>query len=106
MSTLAKLNVQSVTRVSKQDPIQQRRRKLVAGIEERMKVAGAALKGESYEVKRNAWVKNEHGEKVLVERQRKVRAWFLNKTVAGMSSAIAAIEHYNWARAMPCLLSR
>ncbi|MDC1229500.1 hypothetical protein N8Z63_07380 [Octadecabacter sp.] len=53
--------------------MQQRRQKLVAGIEEQLKVAAAAANGESYEVRRKVWAKNEHGEKVLVERMRKVR---------------------------------
>lgn len=76
MSQLAKLNVKCVVRTNKQDPVQQRRQKLIAGIEEQMNVAVAAMSGENYEVARKTWVKNEGGEKVLVERMRKVRAWF------------------------------
>lgn len=79
MSALAKLTVKTVTRTNKQDPVQQRRQKLMAGIEEQLKVAAAAVKGESYEVQRKAWAKNEHGEKVLAERMRKVRAWFFEQ---------------------------
>ena len=79
MSNLTKLTVKSVVRASTQEPVQQRRRKLVAGIEEQMNVAAAALKGESYEVQRKTWVKNEQDEKVLVERMRKVRAWFFEQ---------------------------
>ena len=79
MSALSKLTVKSVTRANKQDPVQQRRQKLMAGIEEQLRVAAAALKGESYEVRRNTWAKNEHGEKVLTERMRKVRAWFFEQ---------------------------
>jgi len=79
MSALSKLTVKSVIRTSKQDPVQQRRQKLVAGIEEQLKVAEAALKGESYQVRRETWAKNEQGEKVLVERMRKVRAWFFEQ---------------------------
>jgi hypothetical protein len=76
MSHLSKLTVKTVVRTNKLDPVIQRRQKLVAAIEEQLKVAEAAHKGESYEVKRKAWTKNEQGEKVLVERMRKVRAWF------------------------------
>lgn len=79
MTNLSKLTVKSVTRASKQDPVQQRRQKLVAGIEEQMKVAAAALKGESYETMRKTWGTNEQGEKVLVEKLRKVRAWFFEQ---------------------------
>ena len=59
--------------------MQQRRQKLVTGIEEQLKVAAAAVKGESYEVRRSTWAKNEQGEKVLTERMRKVRAWFFEQ---------------------------
>jgi carbamoylphosphate synthase large subunit len=79
MSHLTKLTVKSVTRTNKQDPVQQRRQKLVAGIEEQLKVAEAAVKGESYEVLKKTWAKNEQGEKVLVERMRKVRKWFFEQ---------------------------
>ncbi len=79
MSALAKLTVKTVTRTNKQDPVQQRRQKLMAGIEEQLKVAAAAVTGESYEVRRKVWAKNEHGEKVLTERMRKVRAWFFEQ---------------------------
>lgn len=51
----------------------------MTGIEEQLKVAAAAVKGESYEVRRKVWAKDEHGEKVLVERMRKVRAWFFEQ---------------------------
>jgi hypothetical protein len=79
MSHLTKLTVKSVIRTNKQDPVQQRRQKLVAGIEEQLKVAEAAAKGESYEMLKKAWAKNQQGEKVLVERMRKVRKWFFEQ---------------------------
>jgi hypothetical protein len=79
MSHLTKLTVKSVIRTNKQDPVQQRRQKLVAGIEEQLKVAEAAVKGESFEVLKKTWAKNQQGEKVLVERMRKVRKWFFEQ---------------------------
>jgi carbamoylphosphate synthase large subunit len=79
MSHLTKLTVKSVIRTNKQDPVQQRRQKLVAGIEEQLKVAEAAVKGENYEVLKKTWAKNQQGEKVLVERMRKVRKWFFEQ---------------------------
>ena len=79
MSHLTKLTFKSVIRTNKQDPVQQRRQKLVAGIEEQLKVAEAAVKGESYEVLKKTWAKNQQGEKVLVERMRKVRKWFFEQ---------------------------
>lgn len=76
---LSKLTVKSVTRINKQDPVQQRRQKLIAGIDDQLNVAAAAAKGESFEAAKKAWVKNEQGEKVLVERMRVVRAWFFEQ---------------------------
>ncbi|MGR3661335.1 MAG: hypothetical protein ACU0CA_09160 [Paracoccaceae bacterium] len=61
------------------DPTIERRQKLVAGIEEQLKVAEAVQQGKNYEVKRQSWSKDEQGEKVLVERMRKVRAWFFEQ---------------------------
>ncbi|WP_254428439.1 hypothetical protein [Ruegeria atlantica] len=61
MSNLSKLTVKSVIRCNKQDPVQHRRQKLVAGIEEQMNVVAAARKGESYDVAKRTWAKNEHG---------------------------------------------
>lgn len=79
MSILSKLDLKSVTRANKQDPIQQRRRKLADGIAEQMNVAAAAADGHTYEVTRKTWVKNEQGEKVLIERTRAVHPWFFEQ---------------------------
>ena len=79
MTNLSKLTVKSVTRTNKQDPVQQRRQKLLAGIEEQLNVLAAAMKDESYEVAKKTWVKNEQGEKVLIEKMRAVRAWFFEQ---------------------------
>lgn len=79
MTNLSKLTVKSVVRTNRQDPTQQRRQKLVAGIDEQQRVATAALQDEIYEVKRSGWVTDELGEKKLVERMRKVRAWFFEQ---------------------------
>lgn len=79
MSHLAKLEVKSVVRATKLDPAQLRRRKLLTAIEEQLKAAGAAVKGETYTAKLKTWAKNEQGEKVLVDRVRKVRTWFFER---------------------------
>jgi hypothetical protein len=79
MSHLAKLEFKSVTRAATQDPVQQRRAKLLSAIEEQLKVAEAAVAGRSHQVTRKASVKNEQGERVLVERTGKARAWFFQQ---------------------------
>ena len=79
MSELAKLTVKTVTRTSKQDSVQHRRSKLITSIDEQLNVAAAAMKGEDYQVKRKTWGQDEHGEKVLVDRMRRVRPWFFEQ---------------------------
>ena len=79
MSHLSKLTVKTIVRTNKLNPVMQRRQKLMAGLEDQLKVAEFALKGESYEVRRKVWAKNEQGEQVLIERMRKIRAWFFEQ---------------------------
>jgi hypothetical protein len=76
MSSLSKLTIKAVSRQSKLSPIEARRNKLLAGINEQMEVADAAMRGEQYAVTIPRWTKNEAGEKVRVQRQKVVRSWF------------------------------
>jgi len=76
MSSLAKLTIKTVSRQTKLSPIEARRRKLLAGIDEQLQAADAAMRGEEYSVTLPRWAKNEAGEKVRVQRQRVVRSWF------------------------------
>lgn len=76
MSSLAKLTIKTVSRQTKLSPIEARRNKLLAGIEEQLKVAEATMRGEEYAVTLSRWGKNEAGEKVRVQRQKVVRSWF------------------------------
>lgn len=79
MTQLAKLTVKTVQRMSKADPTQQRRAKLIAKLEEQTKVLAAQLKGDVHQERVQAWVTNEQGEKVAVEKMRQVRAWFFKQ---------------------------
>lgn len=76
MSSLAKLTIKTVSRRPKLSPAEARRNKLLAGIEEQLKVADAAMQGQEYTVTRSRWAKNDAGEKVRVQRLKVVRAWF------------------------------
>ena len=76
MSSLTKLTIKSVSRQTKLSPIEARRNKLLAGIEEQLKVVEAAMRGQEYTITLSRWGKNEAGEKVRVQRQRVVRSWF------------------------------
>jgi hypothetical protein len=79
MSHLAKLNVKTVDRNAHKDPAVKRREKLCAAIEEQLRVQAAAEKGEQYAVASKRWQKNAAGERVLVEHQKRVRAWFFEQ---------------------------
>lgn len=79
MSSLAKLTIKTVSRQNNLSPTEARRNKLLAGINEQMEVAEAAMRGEQYAVTTPRWTKNEAGEKVRVQRQRVVRSWFFER---------------------------
>ena len=76
MSSLAKLTIKSITRQNKLSPVEARRNKLLAGIEDQLHVVDAAMRGEQYSVTLSRTTKNDAGERVRVQRQRVVRAWF------------------------------
>lgn len=79
MSHLAKLMIKRVLRQDTLDPVQARRNKLLAAIEEQLKVAEAAAQGKQHIVTVSRWSKNELGERVQVQHQRITRAWFFNQ---------------------------
>ncbi|AGI72996.1 hypothetical protein OA238_c29850 [Octadecabacter arcticus 238] len=79
MSALAKLNLKTVQRTVKQDPVLARRDKLVAAIEEQGRVLAAVVAGEEYTVKTKRWQTNDAGERVRVEHEKRVRAWFFEQ---------------------------
>jgi len=76
MSSLAKLTIKTVARQNKLSPVEARRNKMLVAIEEQLKVAEAAMRGEEYTVTLSRWDKNDAGEKVRVQRQKVVRSWF------------------------------
>jgi hypothetical protein len=79
MSSLAKLTIKTVSRQSKLSPVEARRNKLLAGINEQFDVVEAAMRGEQYAVTVPRWTKNDAGEKVRVQRQKVVRSWFFER---------------------------
>jgi RecG-like helicase len=79
MSALAKLNLKTIHRVVNKDPITMRREKLVTGIEEQQRVLEAGLRGEAYTVATTRKTKNDVGEVVKEQVERRVRAWFFEQ---------------------------
>ena len=79
MSYLAKLNLKTVHRNVQKDPVVARRDKLASAIEEQGRVLAAALAGNDYTVKVKRWQTNDAGERVRVEHDKRVRAWFFEQ---------------------------
>ena len=79
MSVLAKLNLKTVQRSVVKDPVTLRREKLIAGIEEQLRVVEAAMRGDTYKVLTSKRMRNEAGERVTVENERTVRAWYFEQ---------------------------
>ncbi len=76
MSMLDKLNVKNVQRTVYKSPTEQRRTKLLSAIEEQMRVLEAAQSGQDYTLSVKRWHKGTDGERVRVDAERRVRAWF------------------------------
>lgn len=80
MTQLSKLSFKSVERVgTAKDPVQERRNKLVAALDEQKLVLAAKLKGTDYVVEQKTHTTNEAGERVQQTRQRTIRAWFFEQ---------------------------
>ena len=79
MSVLAKLNLKTVQRSVAKDPVTLRREKLIAGIEEQLRVVEAAMRGDTYKVRTSKRLRNEAGERVTAENERTVRAWYFEQ---------------------------
>lgn len=79
MSVLAKLNLTTVHRNAKKDPVTARREKLVAAIEEQGRVLSAMRAGNDYTVPVQRWKEGDDGQRVKVTAQKRVRAWFFEQ---------------------------
>lgn len=79
MSVLAKLNLTTVHRNAKKDPVIARREKLVAAIEEQGRVFSALRAGTEYTVPVQRWKEGDEGQRVKVTAQKRVRAWFFEQ---------------------------
>ena len=73
MSVLSKLKIVAVPPKSGLTPEQQRRAKVIAKLQEQLKLAEAALGGPAYKRQRWGWATDENGEKVKVPRP--IRIW-------------------------------
>ena len=79
MAMLAKLNVKNVQRTAYKSPAEQRRTKLLAAIEEQMRVLEATQSGNEYTVRVKRWQKGANGERLRIDADKRVRGWFFEQ---------------------------
>ena len=79
MAPLKTLTFKSIERNRRASEITARRQKLIVKLEEQQKVLEHHVKGEQYVVTRPKWMRNNHGERVLIEKQRVIRPWFFER---------------------------
>ena len=79
MAPLKTLTFKTIERNRRESEITARRRKLIVKLEEQQKVLEHHMKGEQYVVTGPKWMRNNHGERVLVEKQRVIRPWFFKR---------------------------
>ncbi len=76
MSYLSKLNVTQLKKPQSLTPAEHRRMKLVVKLEEQLALAQAQAEGKRYLVTKPSWSRDEAGNKVRVQRERMVKAWW------------------------------
>jgi len=79
MASLKTLTFKTIERNRRESEITARRQKLIIKLEEQQKVLENHMKGERYGVTRPKWMQNNHGERVLVQKQRVIRPWFFER---------------------------
>ena len=79
MAPLKTLRFKSIERNRRESEVIARRGKLILRLEEQQKVLEHRMTGEQYTVNRPKWMQNNHGERVLVQKQRVIRPWFFER---------------------------
>lgn len=75
---LNKLTIVPLKKPEKQSPLEQRRNKLVAKLEEQAELARCQTEGKRYVVMKNAWTRDDAGNKTRVQREKIVRPWWFS----------------------------
>lgn len=76
MSILAKLNLTQLKRPTSKSPQDKRRDNLIQKLEEQSKLAEHEVKGTKYVVSKNAWTRDEAGNKSRITRDKLIRPWY------------------------------
>ena len=76
MKHLGRLKLVAVAQKHVQSKTEHRRAKLIEKLEDQLAMAEALSKGESFHKYKQVWGHNEHGERVRLDREKRVRAWY------------------------------
>ena len=76
MGVLDKIKLVEMARKAKPTAERQRRAKLIEQLQEQLKMAEAMLNGTTYERTKSTWAKDAEGNRVRVQKQVRVRAWW------------------------------
>ena len=76
MSILAKLNLTQLKRPTSKSPQDKRRDNLIQKLEEQSKLAEHEAKGTKYVVSKQAWTRDEAGNKSRITRDKLIRPWY------------------------------
>ena len=79
MASLKTLTFKTIERNRRESEITARRQKLIVKLEEQQKVLEHHIKGERYVVTGPKWMQNNHGARVLVQKQHIIRSWFFER---------------------------
>jgi hypothetical protein len=76
MSIMGSLNIIQLKRPARMTPAEQRRAKLVTKLTEQREMAQAAVEGRSYSATKRVWARDENGNRVRVQREKRVTQWW------------------------------
>jgi hypothetical protein len=79
MTSLKTLTFKTIERNRRESEIIARRHKLIVKLQEQLKVLEHHIKGERYVVTGPKWMQNNHGARVLVQKQHIIRPWFFER---------------------------
>ena len=79
MSHLSKLKIVAQAQKRLQSKTEQRRAKLLEKLDDQLAMVQALIAGELFTRHRRIWQTNAEGERVLIERPKRTRAWYSDR---------------------------
>ena len=76
MKHLSKFKLVAVAQKQVQSKAEQRRAKLIEKLEDQLAMAEALIKGENFRKYKQVWGHSEQGERIKLDREKRVRAWY------------------------------